>query len=146
MFVNLVDQFKSRILAPAIDARMRAMGEAGVAEARRLVPVDSGNLQRSIGYSYDAKEKIITLYADQHYAYFVELGTRVSAARPYLRPAIAVMAKAWGGLARIGINVGAPSIAVSAPNVAPKYHDRIRTYTKGKIGRASLHVGHGRHR
>ena len=64
------------------------VGKDAVRWARFYVPVDTGELQASIGFTYQQREKRLTLHADTHYAYFVEFGTRFMLPRPFLRPAI----------------------------------------------------------
>jgi HK97 gp10 family phage protein len=144
MFTNLVDQFKAKVLGPAIDARMREVGQAMVAEATRLVPVDTGFLKSTIGYSYNVATKTVTLYADAKYSLFVEFGTRHQAAHSFLRPAMAVVPRIWKG--GLGSAISGHSVAISAPNVAPKYHAQILSHSAGKMRGARLHVGHGRFR
>jgi hypothetical protein len=68
--------------------RMRGAGEHGLEVARRLVPVDTGFLKSSLGYTFRQDTATLTLYADAHYSSSVEYGTSRHAARPYLRPAL----------------------------------------------------------
>lgn len=55
-------------------------------EAKRIVPVRTGTLQRSI-HTEHPKQGEWTVGSKIHYAGFVEYGTRKMAAQPYLRPA-----------------------------------------------------------
>lgn len=78
---------------------MFEIGQVGEAEAKRLAPVDTGTLRRSItyevqesgeldetsGYGLVASVRIGTNIA---YAVFQELGTRNHPAHPFLRPTI----------------------------------------------------------
>lgn len=57
-----------------------------VKRAKRIVPVDSGDLQRSIHAESGPSGNFVV--ADEEYAAFVELGTSKMAAQPYLRPAM----------------------------------------------------------
>jgi HK97 gp10 family phage protein len=60
-------------------------------EARHLVPVDTGALQRSIQEGrVELKGETVRgfVYALQEYASFVEEGTSRQRAQPYLRPAM----------------------------------------------------------
>lgn len=54
--------------------------------AKAIVPVRTGNLQRSIGT--EIKGNTLTLGATMDYAPYVEYGTPKMAAQPYLRPAV----------------------------------------------------------
>jgi HK97 gp10 family phage protein len=68
------------------------VGKGAVSWARHYVPVDTGELQNSIGFTYQQRdsngEKRLTLHADTHYAFFVEYGTRFMLPQPFLRPAL----------------------------------------------------------
>lgn len=61
------------------------------AAAKQLCPVDTGRLRSSITWklSVDARGLYALIGSDVEYAIFQELGTRHSAAHPYLRPALA---------------------------------------------------------
>lgn len=54
--------------------------------AQKLVPVRTGHLRSTI-YAV-VREWVVNVGADATYAYFVEMGTKFMAARPYLYPAI----------------------------------------------------------
>jgi HK97 gp10 family phage protein len=69
---------------------MDEIGEAVVEEARRIAPVDTGDLAASI---HAVEETVdggpgVAIVADVSYAAFVELGTSDTPAQPYLRPAL----------------------------------------------------------
>lgn len=116
-----------------IDAKMREMGEVGLAEARRLVPVDTGQLRDSIGTIYRQSDKAVQLYADKYYASFIEWGTRFHAAQPFLRPALRAMAKVWGG--------GSVNLELATPATPFKYIARTRRHIGGTeitVGRKAL--------
>jgi HK97 gp10 family phage protein len=143
MFTSFLDQFKANVVDPAVDARMNAAGAAWQAEAQRLCPVDTGQLRASIGYSYDAQNKRLSLYADAPHALFCELGTSRMPARPYMRPALRVIPAAF----RSGVTV-------QAAGTPERYVERIHKYTRGRIGGKlgnrvgghKLRVGRGRYR
>jgi HK97 gp10 family phage protein len=143
MFTSFINQFKANVVDPAVDARMNAAGAAWQAEAQRLCPVDTGFLRSTIGYSYDAQNKRLNLYADAPYALFQELGTSRHKAQPYMRPALRVIPAAF----RSGVTV-------QAPNVPERYVERIHKATRGRIGGKfgnrvgghQLRVGRGRYR
>jgi hypothetical protein len=69
-----------------IDNRLTRAGYAWLAEATRLVPVDTGALRNSLGFRVEGRT--LTVYAHQPYSLFVEHGTRRMAPRPYMRPAL----------------------------------------------------------
>jgi len=78
------------------DSAMNRAGEAVVEEARRLVPVDTGRLRASIGFTYSTSRRVLTVYADEFYAAFVEFGTSKMAAQPFLRPALGLFPRLLG--------------------------------------------------
>lgn len=71
-----------------IDNFVRAVGDDMRSYARRVVPVDTGRLQRSIvNKKVKVNEYLIGSPVD--YALYVEEGTRNQSAQPYLKPAAA---------------------------------------------------------
>jgi HK97 gp10 family phage protein len=54
--------------------------------AKQLVPVRTGFLQSTIAHRIEETDLILEATAD--YASFVEFGTRMMSARPYIRPAV----------------------------------------------------------
>jgi HK97 gp10 family phage protein len=76
-------------------AKLQALGDKYVADvvlpkveasAKRIVPVDSGDLHDSIHTEVTSEGMFVV--ADEEYASHVELGTSKMAAQPYLRPAL----------------------------------------------------------
>lgn len=76
-------------------AKLQALGDKFVAEsvlpqiseaAKRIVPVDTGDLQASI--HPEVSDEGMFVVADSEYASFVEQGTSKSPAQPFLRPAL----------------------------------------------------------
>lgn len=55
--------------------------------AKRVVPVDTGNLKNSIQVAEDGDMAATIGPRGVEYDYYVEMGTRRMASRPYLRPA-----------------------------------------------------------
>lgn len=86
--INYTDN--SEKFLDALPARVREgleeIGKRAERYAKDTVPVDTGELQRSIGY--DVTGDTLTLGAGTDHAAPVELGTRRMSARPYLRPAM----------------------------------------------------------
>lgn len=81
------------LLGLANDAAAELVNEAmeeGVDLAQRLVPIDTGDLQASIGIVKHATPDDLTgaYAADEDYAEHVEFGTERSPAQPYMRPSI----------------------------------------------------------
>lgn len=54
--------------------------------AQRVVPVDTGDLKRSINLSIKYQGLEARVKPSMHYAAYVEFGTRYMAAQPYMRP------------------------------------------------------------
>lgn len=106
----------TRFLLPFRRPQNGALEKCGlVAEgyAKRLVPVDTGNLRNSITHKVDPAEPAVYIGTDSEYAAYVELGTgehypdgrptpwkyqdangnwhwtKGNPARPYLKPAVA---------------------------------------------------------
>ena len=121
MKVELHDH-SDEILAALQDAAERALEKCGlVAEgyAKRLTPVDTGNLRNSITHKVDPEEPAVYIGTDVEYAPYVELGTgeyypggrptpwkyqdakgnwhwtKGNPAQPYLKPAVADHAKTY---------------------------------------------------
>lgn len=76
-----------------LDAQARAAERTGAwaaEEARRLAPVDTGELRDSISFQVrrTATSFAIVVLAGADHALYVELGTSRSHAQPYLRPVL----------------------------------------------------------
>lgn len=65
-------------------------------EAMRTVPVDTGNLKRSIILDVEDGGKSATVTATADYSAYVEYGTRKMSARPFMRPAASSVASELG--------------------------------------------------
>lgn len=84
------------ILAAIPPAEQRALETIGlVAEgyAKKLAPVDTGNLRNSI--SHAVEDKAAYIGTNVEYAAFVEIGTSRSKAQPYLKPAASDHARTY---------------------------------------------------
>ena len=91
-----------RAVREAARVALRKGAEELVAEMRRLVPVEFGDLQASIGWTFGAAPKgtiaidsvgsgsiKVTIYAgggDEYYAWFQEFGTKNMAPSPFFFP------------------------------------------------------------
>lgn len=74
---GLTEQAKARAL--------EAIGLQAEGYAKRLCPVDTGNLRNSISHATDKDSAYIG--SNTEYAAYVELGTSRMKAHPYLKPA-----------------------------------------------------------
>ena len=73
-------------------ALLRGLETCGlVAEgyAKKLAPVDTGNLRNSITHTVDEEEPAAYIGTNVEYAPYQELGTIHMAAHPFLKPAVA---------------------------------------------------------
>ena len=73
-------------------ALLRGLETCGlVAEgyAKKLAPVDTGNLRNSITHTVDEEEPATYIGTDVEYAPYQELGTINMDANPFLKPAVA---------------------------------------------------------
>jgi HK97 gp10 family phage protein len=71
----------------AIDRALEEIGLAAEGYAKRACPVDTGRLRNSITHVVEGSEDAVYVGTDVEYAPYVELGTRRTAAQPFLRPA-----------------------------------------------------------
>jgi HK97 gp10 family phage protein len=88
--MTLNDQAFFEMIDGVMEAEAHALGQAIVARAQAIVPIDTGALRDSITYRIEHTggqwHIIVGAYTD--YALFVELGTVRMSAQPYLRPAV----------------------------------------------------------
>lgn len=78
------DEIKKLMLDAKLVA-LEAVGLQAEGYAKRLCPVDTGNLRNSITHTADDDTAYIGTNVE--YAPYVEFGTSKTAAQPYLRPA-----------------------------------------------------------
>lgn len=91
MNVQFTDNSKE-IIEAMKKATVRALEKCGlVAEgyAKKLAPVDTGNLRNSITHEVDDGEPAAYIGTDVEYAPYVCLGTIHMKAQPFLKPAVA---------------------------------------------------------
>lgn len=74
-------------LKDATEKALMLCGEEAKGYAKKLCPVDTGNLRNSI--DYDVLDDTVQIGTNVEYASYVELGTSKQTAQPYLKPAIA---------------------------------------------------------
>jgi len=90
----------ARIQKNVVTGAIRAGAKPILKEAKRLVPVDTGTLKKSIGIvKRRSKDKNIVIFSvtprikkGGWYAHFVEYGTAKMPAHPFMRPAVEKMA------------------------------------------------------
>lgn len=69
-----------------IEVALETIGLLAEGYAKKLTPVDTGNLRNSITHAHD--DKSVVIGTNVEYAPFVELGTSKMHEQPYLRPAV----------------------------------------------------------
>lgn len=109
MFHSFMDARRKEIADKAM-AQLETYAQVVKAEAQRLCPIDTGQLRNSIGYTIRRSEMMVAIHADQPYAFFVEFGTRLQVARPFLRPALLAGRTIWNR----GINTELQFLQVNA--------------------------------
>lgn len=136
---NFVQGFRQK-LDGAVTGMLDQMGRAAVAEARRLVPVDTGQLKASVGYVVRQSDKTLQVYADMPYAMAVEFGTSRQRAQPYLRPAL--MSLKGFKLSGANLELGFQTTSGAAPSMATsKGNAKInRKLNRGIIKRTRVRV------
>lgn len=77
----------SQGIVRAIDRALEEIGLAAEGYAKRACPVDTGNLRNSITHAVEGSEDAVYVGTNVEYAPYVEMGTRRTAAQPFLRPA-----------------------------------------------------------
>jgi HK97 gp10 family phage protein len=126
--------------------KMETWGPKVVAEAKRLVHVDTGQTKASIGWTMRQSDMTLQIHADTPWAIFLEMGTSRTPAYPFLRPALNIIR----GLGTGGITT---EIQLTAPSRDSGYRQhlsrelrrtrggqskvRTRRYDPGRIGDAA---------
>lgn len=95
--IKSLNQFPKNIQKNVMVGAIRAGSNIVRDEARRLVPVDTGNLKKSIATIRRKGDKNTVQFSvtpsrggrnDGWYAHFLEFGTSKMSAKPFLRPAL----------------------------------------------------------
>lgn len=136
---NNIAAWKKSTLDPAVTTMLERMGSAVAERARELAPKRSGYLVSTIGYTVRQSDKTVQIHADAKYAYFVEFGTRLMRAQPFLRPAL-LAARNWSNR---GVNTemqfgaiqgSANPLPMPRANVAAQRHnEKINKHLGGKF-------------
>ena len=90
MNVQFTDNSKE-IIEAMQQATVRAMEKCGLTAegyAKKLAPVDTGNLRNSITHTVDEEEPAAYIGTNVEYAPYVCLGTIHMNAQPFLKPAV----------------------------------------------------------
>ena len=91
-----LEKLPEKVQKRVVKGAVRAAAKPIVKEARRLVPVRTGNLKKSIGVNARRSDKTTVRVSisprkggryDGFYGHFVEFGTKNSAPHPFMRPA-----------------------------------------------------------
>lgn len=72
----------------AVYRALNAVGLQAEGYAKRLCPVDTGNLRNSITHGFEMDGFVAFIGTDVEYAAYVEYGTSKTKAQPYLKPAV----------------------------------------------------------
>ena len=91
MNIQFTDNSKE-VLEAMQQASVRALEKCGLKAdgyAKRLCPVDTGNLRNSITHEVDDGEPAAYIGTNVEYAPYQELGTIHMKAQPFLKPAVA---------------------------------------------------------
>lgn len=96
----------SQGIVRAIDRALEEIGLAAEGHAKRACPVDTGNLRNSITHAVAADEDAVYVGTDVEYAPYVEMGTRRTAAQPFLRPAATEHGSTYRGILKRNLESG----------------------------------------
>ena len=91
MNVQFTDNSK-QIIEAMQQATVRSLEKCGLTAegyAKKLAPVDTGNLRNSITHEVDEEEPAAYIGTNVEYAPYQELGTIHIKAQPFLKPAVA---------------------------------------------------------
>ena len=91
MSVKINDNSKevSKDIKAALLRGLEACGLVAEGYAKKLAPVDTGNLRNSITHTVDEDEPAAYIGTNVEYAPYQELGTINMDANPFLKPAVA---------------------------------------------------------
>ena len=132
MKVDFTENSKE-VLAAMHAAAARALEKIGlVAEgyAKKLCPVDTGNLRNSITHVVDEQEPAAIIGTDNEYAAYVELGTGIYAEGGGGRPTPWVYQDAKGNWHYTRGNKAQPFLKPAAADHAGQYRDILESELK----------------
>lgn len=90
----------------AIDRALETIGLLAEGYAKRACPVDTGNLRNSITHAVESGEDAVYVGTNVEYAPYVEMGTRRTAAQPFLRPAATEHGSTYRGILKRNLENG----------------------------------------
>lgn len=90
----------------AIDRALEEIGLAAEGYAKRACPVDTGNLRNSVTHAVESAEGAVYVGTNVEYAPYVEMGTRRTAAQPFLRPAATEHGSTYRGILKRNLEDG----------------------------------------
>ena len=96
----------SRGIQRAIDRALEEIGLAAEGYAKKACPVDTGNLRNSIAHAVESGEDAVYVGTNVEYAPYVEMGTRRTAAQPFLRPAATEHGSTYRGILKRNLEDG----------------------------------------
>lgn len=96
----------ARGIVRAIDRALEEIGLAAEGYAKRACPVDTGNLRNSITHAVEGSEDAVYVGTNVEYAPYVEMGTRRTAAQPFLRPAATEHGSTYRGILKRNLEDG----------------------------------------
>ena len=97
MDIKFTDNSKE-VLEAMQQSAVRALEKCGLTaegSAKKLCPVDTGNLRNSITHEVDEEEPAAYIGTNVEYAPYQELGTIHMKAQPFLKPAVAANANTY---------------------------------------------------
>ena len=108
MNVQITDNSKE-IIEAMQQATVRALEKCGLTAegyAKKLAPVDTGNLRNSITHEVDDGEPAAYIGTNVEYAPYVCLGTIHMAAQPFSKPAVAANANTYRKIIEKELKIG----------------------------------------
>lgn len=132
MSVEFIDN-SEEVKSAMHDALVRALEKIGMTAekyAKRLCPVDTGNLRNSITHVVDEQEQAAIIGTNNEYAAYVELGTGIHAEGGGGRPTPWVYQDAKGNWHYTRGNKAQPFLKPAAADHAGQYRDILESELK----------------
>lgn len=132
MSVEFIDN-SEEVKSAMHDALLRALEKIGMTAekyAKRLCPVDTGNLRNSITHVVDEQEPAAIIGSNNSYAAYVELGTGIYAEGGGGRPTPWVYQDAKGNWHYTRGNKAQPFLKPAAADHAAQYRDILESELK----------------
>lgn len=87
-FESHLDEILQNLDQDKIPRILETMGLVAEGYAKRLCPVNTGNLRNSITHDSDMSDQTAVIGSNVEYGKYVELGTSKMSSQPFLRPAV----------------------------------------------------------